>query len=535
MTTDSEEELTRRLSAIRTAGRLFSSSLVLQNVLDLVMDKLIELTGAERGFVMLLDEQAGNMEFKAARNVERATIEQPSFQISRNVVNQVIREGKAICLEDASSDAEYSHFQSVASLKLRSIACAPLQVKGRAIGAIYVENRVRTHLFDEADLELLTALADEAAIAIENARLFGDLEARMSEIAQMKDYQDSIFRSVGSAIISLDLTGKVTVLNAAAEQIFRVSATEVVGQPYPALFGEVLSARLLGRIARAAAPGGRPSHLPELHCDLPCRSGVWLDMTISALWDVEKKPIGVVVTADDLTEGKLLEEARRKADEEKQRIRDLFGKYVAPAVAERLLTDPSRVALGGEEQTVTVLFGDIRGYTSISETLTPQDVVAMLNRYLAVGTEAIFEYEGTLDKYIGDAVMAFFNAPLPQREHALSAVQAALAMQHEVKALSAESGMPVTYGIGVNTGPAIVGNIGTERLMNYTVIGDAVNVASRIQGRAGGGEVLITDATYQLVRGQVEVDPLEPMQVKGKTEPLQVYRVLGLKEAPAEP
>jgi adenylate cyclase len=244
------------------------------------------------------------------------------------------------------------------------------------------------------------------------------------------------------------------------------------------------------------------------------------------LRDPDGRPLGVVLVADDQTEARLSEEARQRAEAQQRQIRDVFGRYVARGVVERLLEDPSRVSLGGERQEITVLFADIRGYTTLSEGLDPEKVVALLNSYLAVATRAIFANEGTLDKYIGDAVMALFNAPLPQPDHALAALRAALGMQRELKSLANQSDVRVAYGVGVNTGPAVVGNIGTEQLMNYTAIGDAVNVAARLQANAPPGEVYVSGSTYALVADRVEAERLEPLHVKGRHQPVEAYRLI---------
>ncbi|MBM2826423.1 MAG: adenylate cyclase [Dehalococcoidia bacterium] len=223
------------------------------------------------------------------------------------------------------------------------------------------------------------------------------------------------------------------------------------------------------------------------------------------------------------------ERGRRQEEQEKRRIREIFGRYVAQPVVEKILQDPSAVALGGKRQEVTVLFGDIRGYTTLSEQTSPEAIVDMLNSYLTLATASILANEGTVDKYIGDAIMAYFNAPLPQDDHALRAIKAALEMQRSLGSFGAATG--ANCGIGVHTGVAIVGNVGSPQLMSYTVIGDAVNVASRLQSNAGPGEILISEGTYDQVRGLVEVDLLEPLQVKGRSVPIPVYRVLGIRKA----
>lgn len=213
----------------------------------------------------------------------------------------------------------------------------------------------------------------------------------------------------------------------------------------------------------------------------------------------------------------------------KRWVINIFGKYTSKAVVDDILkkAEKDQIDLKGEEREVTVLFADIRGFTSMSEKMTPHQVVQMLNKYLSEMTESIFVYEGTLDKYIGDCIMAIFNAPLEQPDHAMQAIKAALDMQQRVRNVQAiATDVPrVDVGIGLNTGTAIIGNIGSQKKVDYTAIGDTVNTASRMCSLAGKGELIITENTYNLVKDRIKVKKLEPVKVKGKEKLLQVYMV----------
>jgi len=240
---------------------------------------------------------------------------------------------------------------------------------------------------------------------------------------------------------------------------------------------------------------------------------------------------GFVFLINDLTEVVRLEEARRAEARRRQQMRRLFGRYLAPRVVEQLLLNPDDVQLGGARQEVTILFADLRGYTTLSEHQEPEEVVTILNQYLTLATHEIFTELGTLDKFLGDGMMAIFNAPVELPQHERAAIRAGLRMQERLRQMVEDSGGALTtgYGVGINTGPAIVGNIGTPELMNYTAIGDAVNVAARLQAEAGIGDVLISDATYERVRDDFEVEELGARQVKGRSRPVLVYRVVGVR------
>jgi len=222
------------------------------------------------------------------------------------------------------------------------------------------------------------------------------------------------------------------------------------------------------------------------------------------------------------------------AEKGRKQVLNLFGKYVSKEVVNEIMKNAKEgiTQLKGTEREVTILFADIRGFTSISEKLKPQEVVTMLNTYLGEMTNVVFKYKGTLDKFIGDCIMAIFNAPVEQQNSALLAVRAALEMQDKIKRIHTVHGkkIPIMHaGIGINTGHAVIGNIGTKERMEYTAIGDNVNLASRLCGFAKGGQVVISQSTYNLVKDKIVAKKLGEIKVKNKAKPLTVYEVKSLK------
>lgn len=215
-------------------------------------------------------------------------------------------------------------------------------------------------------------------------------------------------------------------------------------------------------------------------------------------------------------------------------LRTLFNRYVSEDVAAEIVADPGRhLKLGGEKREVTVLFGDLRGFTPLAERLDPQDVVDVLNVYLTQVVDIVFEFGGTLDKFRGDGVMAFFGAPIRREDDPANAVRCALAMQERLKDITFEKfpDLRLRMGIGINTGIVIVGNIGSERRTDYTVIGNEVNIAQRFESNAGPGQILITGSTYEHVKGAVQVRELGLLRVMGKQEGVMAYDVLSWREA----
>ena len=218
-------------------------------------------------------------------------------------------------------------------------------------------------------------------------------------------------------------------------------------------------------------------------------------------------------------------------EKNKRWVINIFGKYVSKEVANEILkkAEQDKVELSGEEREVSILFADIRGFTAMSEKMQPKEVVSMLNKYLGAMTEAVFKHNGTLDKYIGDCIMAVFNAPLDQKGHALLAVKTALDMQMTIKKIHEKDKMKVMAGVGINTGNAVIGNIGSKERLDYTAIGDSVNLASRLCGAAEAGQIIISESTYNLVKDAIIVKKLEPIKVKGKENPINICEVERLK------
>ncbi len=227
----------------------------------------------------------------------------------------------------------------------------------------------------------------------------------------------------------------------------------------------------------------------------------------------------------------LLQQIEQAKEREKRQLRGLFERYVAPSVVERLVAQPEAVTLGGVRQETSILFADIRGFSDFSARASPETLVSILNHHMAVAAEAILAEGGTLDKFIGDAVMAYFNAPLPQPDHALRAVRAAWRACRAVEESHRRLPPPfqLLFGVGISTGEVLVGNIGVPQMMNFTVIGDTVNVSRRLQEYAQGGQILITQPVYEKVRQYIKARPVGLIEIKGHTQPEPAFEILSVQ------
>jgi adenylate cyclase len=509
------------LGTLYAIARMLNSTLDLDQVLRLVMDRVIEFVEADRGFLMLVNQETNELEFKIAHDNQARTIGRREFDrnksgISLSTVNQVVSSRKPITDTDRLNPTK-----SMLDYDIGSVMCAPLLVRDDCIGAVYVDRRAITNQFGPKQRDLLLAFCHQAAIAIDNARLF----ARVNE---EKQYRDNIFASIANGIITTNSSGIVTTFNAAAGIILRLNPQAAIGRHYRKVFSERPKVGLIKLLEDA--------HIEHLHgtivphsviCEIPGRGGpVYLNLYVSSLRNMQGAHIGMALVLDDRTE-------QVHKDAEAKEIRRLFRSYVHPSVVDYLIANPKMLNLGGETKEITVIFADIRGYTRLSENMAPEEVMNLLNCYLKIMVEKIWEEEGTVTAFMGDALMAIFNAPLPQRSHALKAVRAAWKMSLAVLEYqrSHPQETPISFGFGVNTGLAVVGNIGSEgRMQNYTAIGDVINVASRLQSNVSDNKILLNESTWLQVYRHVDAGQPFSLEVRNRSVPVKVRYMIGLKE-----
>ena len=504
--------------ALADIAALINSSLDLTQVLNEVMDTIIELTGAERGYLMLRDETTGEMEFRIARNVDRQTIDSSSFEVSRSVVRRVAESGEAILTTNAQEDTRFQHAESIVSYSLRSILCVPLKVKGEVTGVIYTDNKIHAGLFTDQTRDLLVAFANQAAVAIENARLFARVKASLEAITEMKNLQDNVFASIASGVITTDVEERVTLINRRAQQILDLDEQVALNAHLQDVL-PVLDARLDMMVKQALHSEQRLTGV-EFDADLERRGRINLSMNFSPLKDAHDHTQGVAIVLDDLTEIK-----RREAQIAGVR------RYLPTEVVDGIRS-AAELKLGGTRRVISILFADIRGFSTFSERLDPEKLVEIINTYMTIASDAIHMQQGVIDKFMGDAVMALYNTPLrPQEDHALRAVRTAASMMADIRAYH-ETVAPedrLQFGVGIHTGEAVVGNVGSPERLDYTAMGDSVNLAKRLQEVAKPSQILLSDDTYQAVRDWVEVRELEPIQVKGRTQYTRVYELISAR------
>ena len=315
-----------------------------------------------------------------------------------------------------------------------------------------------------------------------------------------------------SSVVILDNDGRVRSLNRNAERLLSTTEGDAVGKVYTQVFGDSLSSRVFSLVLKSAKGDVR-----TIEATLPGGRRAKLRATAGPLKDARGNIDGIVFVADEDTSSPKLEQLA----EQQERYRDALRRYLGDNVAEMVDARPSFVDVGGQTQVVSVLHADVRGYTTMAEQLPPDKVVSLLLRYHGAAAKAIRGSGGTIDRFAGDAILALWNAPQQQADHVRRAIAGALAMRDAAQ----QTGTDLGYGVGVHTGEAMVGNLGSDEYQNFTAIGDTVNVAARLQGQAKAGEVICSAAVLAAAGDGVRVTPLGALELKGRKTPVEAYRV----------
>jgi PAS domain S-box-containing protein len=509
----------REINLLYKVGETINASLDPVAIPDLVLEEAGRIIRTDVGSVVLLDAE-GQIEARAAFGP-------PALQAHLKILIEKVLLTQSESLTGAQILTE-EQFNAPVPLSLTTVLCAPLRTRKRLLGLIVLGRREGDRVvFTAGDRKLLMALVSQTAVAVENAYLFADVKQQRDAIAEMKTYRDNIFASIASGVITTDMDDRVTLMNAAAEEILGQPEQSALGKPWTRVVPELK--QTITPLVRRVKERERSLVGIEVQAVLNARGPVNLRLNVSPVKNNAGQTTGIALVLDDLTE-------RRQLEARVDHIRGTFERYISPRVVEQLLSNPSSVQLGGARQEVTILFADIRGFTTFSEKIAPESLFEILNRHLTVAAQAVLEQDGTLDKFMGDAVMALFNAPLAQPDHTLRAVHAALQMKRALIEMHThmEPEQWLKFGVGISTGPAVVGNVGSPALQNYTAVGDTVNVASRLQSHAGPGQILIGERAYASVRQHLRAQRLGYAHLKGRSEPYLIYEVQGLRKEAAE-
>lgn len=511
----------RTLRALAGTTQVIASNLDLDDVLNQVMDTIIGLTGAERGYIVLKDRETGEYnQFRVARNLDADLLRSPSgmaqqtqgrdFIVSKSIINDVVASGNAVLTTNALEDQRYQQQQSIVGYALRSILAVPLKVRGEIIGIVYCDNRVLAGLFQQRELELVSAFADHAASAIDNARLFQEIRAQLAEVSALRDLLDRVFDSIAAGVLTVDPDGTVTLCNAAATVIFK-SDGPLTGRKLSDVLVEMPQALLTAMTYVRASGSAMPFDVTVM---VPGRGECTLNIVMTP---VAGGSLALVI--DDLT-------AEKKHEAQVAEVM----RYLPTALVKNI-AEIADLDVRGQEREITAMFVDVRGFTALGERLDPAELMRVINQYLSLASDAINLYDGIVDKYMGDAVTGFFNTQLnPQEDHAVRAVSAAMSMLTELEALHEtlpeEHRRP--FGIGIDSGLAVLGNVGSSDRKEFSALGEPTEICKILQENASGA-VVISDTTYEKVMGVFECERITLEKTKGREDLTTAWRVVRRK------
>jgi len=543
----------RVADALMKAVLSVGQSLDLEDTLKTVMDQASNLLNADRNALWLIDQEKSELWTKVYNAGVSTVLRIP---IGTGYAGYVAKTGEILNIPldvyDHPDSATSKQMDKKNGYRTCSLLCMPVfNPKKELIGVTQVVNKLQRgefppydpktwplvppqfkNSFTSEDVEFMKVFNTQAGIALENARLF-------EKIKHEQMIQKSILRSLSDGVISTDTHGSIIAANQKAYDILGVNKDD--GRQLEgcsihekikienANFSKWFNASLEGIDEKT-----RNQYYPDQLLNSQINENHNVNISINTMVDADQgdKVQGALVILEDISQEK--------------RLKTTMYRYMTQELAEQLLADGS-AKMGGDRKEVSVLFSDIRGYTSLSEVLSAEDVVSMLNEYFETMVESVLTHKGTLDKYIGDAIMAVFGTPLALPDHAWLAVQTAIDMRHRLKEFNAkrvEKLKPkdqkefdlvnIKIGIGVNSDSVISGNIGCTKRMEFTSIGDGVNLGSRLEGtsKVYGTDIIISETTYKSCANRIWTRELDRIQVKGKNQPISIYEVYGLRSDP---
>jgi len=491
----------------------------LGSLLQRVMVEATRMLNADRSTLFLNDEKTDELFSRVAMGDGIGEIRLPN---TAGIAGAVFTSRETINIPYAYADLRFNPgFDKQTGYFTRSILCVPIINKdGKCIGCTQSLNKKGGGFTDE-DESRLKAFTQQVAIALENAKLFED-------VSKERAYNHSMLTSMSNAVITINDEGKIITCNKAGLKILKIRTTDIIGKTSEEFFTNGRS-WILEKI-KECEESLEDTILMDTEFEVGSEEDDNLE-TVSAnvsflplenqdpdgRMDQSGSHLGTLIMVEDISDEK--------------RMKSTMSRYIDPGIADQLLSDGTDI-MGGQETVATILFSDVRGFTTITETLGAQGTVSLLNEYFDIMVEAISEQGGMVDKFIGDAIMAAFGIPVSHDDDEDRGVRAGINMISRLWEWNVEREKegkpPVDMGLGLNTDNIVSGNIGSSKRMDYTMIGDGVNLAARLESacKQYSARILISDYTYQKLKGTYQVRYIDDVVVKGKTKPVGVREVL---------
>jgi adenylate cyclase len=484
-----------------------STELHLDTLLVRIVAAATQLLDAERSTLFIYDPSTDELWSRVAEGAEHGQIRIPA---NAGIAGAVFASGEVLNIPDAYTDPRFNkEIDRRSGFRTRNLLNVPvIDRTGERLGVVQVLNK-RDGQFTQVDIRRLKAFSAGIAVGLENANLFSDVLA-------LKNYNESILKSLSNGVVTLNRQCVIVKVNEAAQRILGLSSEALANRPAEQVFGN-LNAWITRSLEFVAQMGATDYHA-DTDLKQPDGGIASVNLTAAPFLDTEGKSIGYMLVFEDLTREK--------------RVRNTMARYVAKEVVDQLLASGEDV-LEGSSLVATVLFADIRRFSLMSETMTPRHTVSMLNEFFTEMVEVIFTRGGMLDKYMGDGLMAIFGAPIVGSADADNALDVANDM---VRALGlfntrrvGRGFEPIEIGIGLATGEVLAGSVGASKRMEYTAIGNNVNLAARLESanKYYGTAVLLAATTVDELKSPAVLRRLDLIQAKGISQPTWVYESLG--------
>jgi len=468
-----------------------------KNLFENILITILSILNASKGMVLLKDEKSGFFNVISQFNISKDQLPNKIIRITKGILKELNQEMISKIIDEP---------QNYEILKASEKNCivSPI-ITGNSVEGVLLlfdkESRSGLIKFTQQDLRLFDSLSKKVSLAYDNIRLIDSLKNSNKLV-------DNIMSSITTGIIMINVLGEIEFVNHSAKKIFGIEQEDVINNHYFMVFQNNPS--LIELIERSETKD-EIVYEDNFKIQDTNEAPHEINLTLSPVYNEENERSGVVFSFEDLSGI--------------NKIKSTFKKYVSENIVDELLQNESSLELGGAQSEVCVLFSDIRGFTALSEKMKPSDVVYLLNTYFESMIEVVFSHNGTLDKIIGDELMVLYGVPLKTKNDSQSAVSSAIAMFNALKMFNKEiekENLPkLEIGIGINYGKVVSGNIGSERQMNYTVIGDAVNLASRLCSHAKSGEVVISKSVFDLLENSEGFKLQAPIRVKGKSQEIE--------------
>jgi PAS domain S-box-containing protein len=412
---------------------------------------------------------------------------------------------------------------------MKSAMVLPLFTATAKLGYIVVNSK-EEDFYQGEKYRFLESFARLAGGMLYSTGLYRELQRQFQQVEELERYQENIFSSMTNLLITTDERGNIHYFNRVAAERLGLDES-LLGKPLEGHFRNRMGKRVLGAVKKTYEDAQERLGLQGILRQTGDGADMDFSLNVSPLLGRRGRKEGLTLLFTDQTRERELQAKMETVVEDRRLIKDMFARYLSNDIVQTLMDKPELVKPGGDKKTATIFFADIRGYTSFSETKEPEYIIEVLNEYFSQAVEVIIRHRGYIDKFIGDAIMAAWGVPMySEQEDAVEAVGCAVELQELVKSKDRSfftgDASHLKVGIGMHTGPLIAGNLGSSRRMDYSVIGDTVNVAARLEGVAGPSEVIITQVTRDLIGDRFKLKELEPVKVKGKTKPIHIFSVL---------